>query len=345
MGINIKKNYDQNIFNEYEKTIIDYFHEINTEYIDFPMIPAWGNANLGIKNSKRYVRYALYDGSSVIGLFQGVIQGNVIYKYLISGSTSGIGISIHPEYKYDIFKNFLKFILKQENITDFNIFSKNKIYLKNCKIGYQYTYLINIDKDINDIYNNFKKNCRGEIKKAIKNNLKVIFSNSDLCLKKAYILLNNHSRIKGYNIHSYNWYKNLNTMYNNISDFKIVLAISENKIICTNIIIGYGNKINDYNSASTSLGNELGANNYIKYKIIEWAKEKGYKIFDLGGANPSDLQVLTRDKFKQSFGGSLSYNYDIYKDSLFSKYYLIFRKKLKRIPKKLGQNLSDIIID
>ena len=69
------------------------------------------------------------------------------------------------------------------------------------------------------------------------------------------------------------------------------------------------------------------ANKFIIWKIIEYAKEKGYKEFDFGGyyggENKKDPRT-TIDFFKRQFGGRITqyYNYEKY----YSKTYYYLKK-------------------
>ena len=46
------------------------------------------------------------------------------------------------------------------------------------------------------------------------------------------------------------------------------------------------------------------------YRVAEWAKEHGYRWFDLGGTDRTRLEGL--DDYKRSYGGSEVHSFRVY---------------------------------
>ena len=87
-----------------------------------------------------------------------------------------------------------------------------------------------------------------------------------------------------------------------------------------------------YNYTDSRIKNEIGsANRYCHWKDIVYFKEKGVKLYDWGGwyNGTEDAEMLSINKFKEKFGGTIIPNYNCIVYTSFKGRLFRFLKRLK----------------
>lgn len=155
-----------------------------------------------------------------------------------------------------------------------------------------------LEMALDDIWMDFKQNVRKNVRRANSKSLSCVVENTgnhlDDFLRIYYSTMDRASAENDYYF-SKQFYNDLNEMKENVMYFYVFF---EGKIISTELVI-YGSE-----NAYSFLGGtdreyfELRPNDYLKYEIIKWAKEKGLKRFVLGGGYGSDDGIF---QYKQHF--------------------------------------------
>jgi hypothetical protein len=145
-----------------------------------------------------------------------------------------------------------------------------------------------LEMPMDKMWMDFKQKVRKNVNRANKNNLDIIIENTDEHLPEFldiyYSTMDRSNAEEGYYF-SKQFFEIINQMRENIMYFHVLY---ENKIISTELVI-YGAK-----NAYSYLGGtnrdyfDLRPNDFLKYEIIKWAKEKGLKNFVLGGGYGAD---------------------------------------------------------
>ncbi len=78
----------------------------------------------------------------------------------------------------------------------------------------------------------------------------------------------------------------------------------EGIMIAFRIVLCYKDMVYDWYAGSDSQYHNKYPNDYLPWKIILWSKEKGYKVFDFGGAGKPGVPYGVRE-YKLKFGGRL----------------------------------------
>ena len=108
------------------------------------------------------------------------------------------------------------------------------------------------------------------------------------------------------------------------SDFRIIEARLENKVIAIRIGFFSKNNVLDFLAASDELAKKTYANYLLLYKLIEISHLEGKSYFDCGGINPSENMGVFN--FKKGLGGRLNINGPIWLNASGS-----FIKKIVRL--------------
>lgn len=145
-----------------------------------------------------------------------------------------------------------------------------------------------LEMPLDEMWMDFRQNVRKNIKRANKNELKIIVENTENHLKDFldiyYSTMDRNSAEKGYYF-SKEFYQQLNKMKDNIMYFHV---LSGDKIISTELVIYGAENCYSYLGGTNRDYFELRPNEFLKYEIIKWGKEKGLKNFVLGGGYGAD---------------------------------------------------------
>ena len=199
---------------------------------------------------------------------------------------------------------------------------KTKLYKKRIRLS----LIVDLKKDIETIFEDFKPNTRNEINKAKKLNLNI---DNNVTLDDLYKMHNKMLESKGLKLVD-------KTFYSGLSQKPIITSISEGRVVHSYItdddkkIVFLYSSVSNFRNMNKEEAKIIGyANRYLTYKDMIYFKEKGYEYYDLGCIGFEDEYKRKEPKiwpivmFKQSFGGN------------FTKYYQYIpsNKKLQKILK------------
>ncbi|MDP2812070.1 MAG: peptidoglycan bridge formation glycyltransferase FemA/FemB family protein [bacterium] len=210
-------------------------------------------------------------------------------------------ISIETKKKREI---FFKFEPSEANLLTDN-FSKIK------DTQPKETWLLDLDKDIEELLSLMHAKTRYNIALARKKGVSVRFSNQEKDIEDFLRLIKDTYSRNQITSHSDNYYRLLYSTINKHNVGALALAELDGKIICANLLIRFGEAVTYVHGASDYNYRQFMAPNLLQWETIKQAKELGYRFYDFWGIAPEDgskpnWQGITR--FKKSFGGrSLSY--------------------------------------
>ncbi len=204
------------------------------------------------------------------------------------------------------------------------------------RYGYAYEdhldIFIDLTKSEEELWSQMKKNRRKSVKKAKKANMD--FSEYD-----------ESSEFEAFFELIKNTYERVKIPLADISLFLSAISVlrpkdmahffcvkKEDKMIASRIVLTYKDIVYDWYAGSNEEGNREHANEYLVWNIFLWAKERGYSVFDFGGAGNPHKPYGPRE-FKLRFGGEVV-NYGRYQN-VFKKRTLKMAEKGLEIMKKL----------
>lgn len=168
--------------------------------------------------------------------------------------------------------------------------------------GLTETYTKNVIRDLklplDEMFMDFEHKVRKSIKKAIKADLEIQIDSTGSRLEdylKIYYGTMDRSNAKENFYFKEEFFRVINEMTDSFVYFHVIF---EGQVISTELVI-YGTE-NCYSFLGGTNKDffHLNANNFLKFEIIKWAKEKGLKRYILGGGYGKDDGIY---KYKKSF--------------------------------------------
>lgn len=170
----------------------------------------------------------------------------------------------------------------------FELFGNYSEHYDGIKETRTHNVVRSLESPIEDIWMDFKQKVRKNVKRANINNLKIIIENTGEYLNeflKIYYSTMERSNAANEYYFSRDFFETINLMKNNIMYFHVVF---EDKIISTELVIYGANNCYSYLGGTNRDFFELRPNDFLKYEIIKWARDKKLKNFILGGGYGAD---------------------------------------------------------
>ena len=189
----------------------------------------------------------------------------------------------------------------------------------------QATIYIDLTKSEEELWKSLDKDARWGVNKAKKSFLRIGKSNKEEAWERFYEIYEDTCRRGGIKPFKLKEIKKENS--------SLLLCIKENKIIAGAVIIENKEeeKISLFLNASLPEFQGMQPNNLLYWTIIIYGKQRGYKVFDLGGYQlnaKKGSKLYEINRFKERWGGEII-KYDIYSKNPF---YILGRKMIRRFP-------------
>ncbi len=286
-------------------------------------------------------------------VFLGIFENDkIIYAYLwiIFKAKRGTFIfcpyGIFDEEKLEMVMNFIKgldekidFIRISPNMDDD---TQNKQLFK--KFGFrdapihmmhpELDWVLDISKDEKILLAEMRKNNRYGIKKARRDNVKIISGTSQDLLDKFYIIHEETAKRQGFVPWSKTFLNVQLKYFRPKNEIKIYLGIYNEKVIAGAIIMFYEGKAYYHHGASLSEYNKIPASYLIQWEAIEEAKKRGFKVYSFYGVieDAPKHPWAGLSFFKKGFGGHNRYLLHCQDLKLTKKYWLNFAvEKIRRM--------------
>lgn len=146
----------------------------------------------------------------------------------------------------------------------------------------------NLEKSLDEIWMDFKQKVRKNVKRANLYGLKIIIDKNGEYLDdflRIYYGTMTRSNAESQFYFKKIFFEKLMTMYDNAIMFH---ALYKNTIISTELVLYGEDNCYSYLGGTDNNYFHTRANDFLKYEIIKWAKDKGLKNFVLGGGYGSD---------------------------------------------------------
>ena len=210
---------------------------------------------------------------------------------------------------------------KKNNWKTFEIRGNENKYCKHVTAcSTYYTHSLNLAKDRQEIFAGFRGNTRRNIKKAIKEGVNVIFSNSLESVKEFYRLNCMTRKEHGLPPQPYFFFRKI---YEHIISPKrgfVALAYYHKKIIAGAVYFHFGEKAVYKYGASDKTCQKLRANNLVMWEAIKWYAQNSFRQFSFGRTDLDHKGLL---QFKRGWGAKEEtisyYRFDLTKDAFIKK--------------------------
>ena len=141
---------------------------------------------------------------------------------------------------------------------------------------------------INELWMDFKQKVRKNVKKANTYNLEIIIESTENHMEdflRIYYSTMDRTDAEDEYYFSKQFFADLNRMKDNVMYF---YTVYEGKIISAELVIYGKENCYSYLGGTDREYFDVRPNDFLKYEIIKWAKNKGLKNFVLGGGYGSD---------------------------------------------------------
>lgn len=180
------------------------------------------------------------------------------------------------------------------------------------------TLVINLLESEEELLSNCSSNCRNEIRRGMKENLQIKYRHPSLSDAKFYDLFASRMSIGNFNRRYLGDLKAISSsIYKNNICIAMHLYVVEKKVSRARLI--YSAQVESSEIVNMDLGALNAArftgiaNRYLHYEDMKYFKSQQVKVYDLGGlgSDESNLKIKGINKFKKSFGGESTseYNY------------------------------------
>lgn len=267
----------------------------------------------------------------VVGVMSGVIQkeGRGLIKKMSSRCVCWGGpLAINNDIAVikGLLTNFIKAVDGEVIYTQIrNLFNTKEYEPTFASVGFTYrkhlTILVDLQKEYDELWRDIQPRKRTNINRAYKEGLNVKILDSEAEVLESYKICQevyNKARMplvdKEFFVSAFKILgsKNLLKMF---GVYKDGMMIGFMYILC------YKNRTYEWYGGSKSKFYKYYPNDLLPYEVIKWSKEKGFSIFDWGGAGDPDKAYGVRD-YKIKFGGTLQE---------FGRYYFYHNKLMFKI--------------
>lgn len=187
----------------------------------------------------------------------------------------------------------------------FNINEQRDTFLKS---GYSFedhlNILINLKKSEDALWKEVHSKRRNEIRRATKEGA-VFQESSDLvALNSGYNILKEVYSRANIPIPDFSLFESALSHSTEETGLKIFNAISDGEIIGTMFTLIYKSTIIDWQAGAKKSHYNKYPNDLIPWEVFKWGREKGYEVFDFGGAGDPSIPYGVRE-YKKKFGGDM----------------------------------------
>lgn len=170
----------------------------------------------------------------------------------------------------------------------FDLFHEYKNYYDGEVETRAHNVIRNLEVPLEEIWMDFKQKVRKNVNRANKYGLQILLDNSGKYLEDFLNIYYSTMERNGAENEYYfkkEFFETLNKMKENIMYFHVLL---EGKIISTELVIYGAENAYSYLGGTYQEFFDFRPNDFLKYEIIKWAKERGLKNFVLGGGYGTD---------------------------------------------------------
>jgi len=218
----------------------------------------------------------------------------------------------------------------------FDSFTQNK-----KQVQPRTTVILDLKKSSDDLINSFESKTRYNIRLSEKKGVRVVENSTKEGMGIFYKIHQETSKRDVFLIQSERYYQKIQELLIERGLGKVFLAYVNDIPIAGVVIFAFGDRIWYMYGASSDAFRNLMPNHAIHWHVIKWAKEKGYKYYDLWGIPSSpnpDHPLYGVYRFKKGFNGALVKLAGVY-DYIYSPFWY----NLFDLSVKIYQNLRSLV--
>lgn len=291
---------------------------------------SWGEFHRAL--NKEIFRTGFYENSKLLGAMLSIVEPAKRGTYLtvpggpiIDWQNKDLINAFAKQIKHIATENNCVFVRVRPQLKE-NDFSKN--LFKNLgfikapmHLHAELTSQLDITKSEEELMTQMRKTTRYEVKKAIKENVKIKTSTDEKEIKKFYDVQIETARRQKFVPFSYKFLYEQFKVFRESGNAFLYKAELENKLLAQAFIIFYGKEAVYHYGASTDEGRRYPGAYLIQWEAIKEAKRRGMTRYNFWGVAPENKQnhrFSGLSLFKRGFGGE-DFQYLPAKDLIINK--------------------------
>lgn len=212
------------------------------------------------------------------------------------------------------------------------VITQNGFHFVPKQIQPRVTFFIELSRDLEDIFASFKPKTRYNVRLSQKRGVEVKEMTNAAGVDIFYEIYQRTAKRDTFIIHPYDYYKILLDLMAEKSMVHIFIAFYKGIPIAGVYVFSFGSKVWYMYGASSDKDRNVMPNYALHWEVIKWAKNHGYKIYDLWGipAHPNPSHPLYGVyRFKKGFDGELKNFIGMHDLSLQPRWYSVMDKGIK----------------
>ena len=191
----------------------------------------------------------------------------------------------------------------------------NPLLMLGCENTLTQTWVVDLRRDIDDLWNGLKGRARTTIRKAINSGVKVRQASRETDLDIYYDLHRETYLRTGARPHPKTYFAAIWNNFVNQGIAQFFFAELGGSVVAAENFSIYKSAAYYWTGAASDKGLKVGANSLLQWTAIQWMVERGLSWYEVGEAFPNvkEGKLKGLNDFKKSFGGSL---YPYYKGRL-----------------------------
>ncbi len=206
-----------------------------------------------------------------------------------------------------------------------------------------YTHEIDLTRPASELWSSLKENNRRNIKKAMREGVKIKFENNLASLESFYRLQVMTRKRHGLPPQPYNFFRNILNDIISKGLGIIIAAYYQEQLIAVSIFFNFNQKAIYKYGASDARYHYLRPNNLVMWEGLNWHRENGCLVLNLGRTDPEDAGLLTYKRLWGAKESELKYRrFDFKKNA----YVLVSSRSQKlavRISKFMPKSLMNLV--
>jgi len=300
------------VFAEDNINLLNLHHSQISEFVDYNVFQSEYFYRLYKENNKTEPKLIICSDNVAIKGFMLIQFQNYFSRFLdtfakravIIGAPVFNGDEIVLSKLLEYYKNSFKKEVVYSQVR--NIYCIDKYIARFKNFGFKHTghlnYLIDLNENIDTIWQNVHSKRKNEIRKGLKENITVSEINYEKENYLSYCLLKSVYSKARLPLPDFEYFESAGRIMFNDNILKIFGGYYDGILISVIYLLCYNGRVYNWYAAGNHEYYSKYPNDVTMWEAIKWAKENGFEIFDFGGAGHPEKKYGVRD-FKKKFGG------------------------------------------
>jgi len=251
----------------------------------------------------RVVRLMAMENDKPVGVLQGFYRKRLTFggELRVGGVSGGAPLTcVQNEMEKELV--VLKLLEEMERHAVRNRVLKGRVYwtakwgLSHVfhKLGYRIAgevdaFIVDLRKPVEELWMSIDHNFRRKVRQAMKAGVEVVEAENQEDLLTFYEMVKAAGKRQGFNPQPFSEYKAIWDIFRSKGQAKFFLAKWKGKYVAGVEVIAHLKTLQATSAGSLKEGWKARPNDYLHWKIMEWASQEGFHFYNLGGALSPNL--------------------------------------------------------